>query len=119
MKILALALAAGAALVMAVLALQTMAPGVLPPGWARLGPSSPASGMHKCKVGAQVVYTDAPCPSGQTEHGIQAGTVNVVKGQRPSLPAPSAPASLPNARALLGDPQEPSLMDKQIERATE
>ncbi len=89
------------------------------------GPAHPQSGapagpngVHKCKVGTEVVYTDAPCAAAGHEQTIQAGTVTVVKGQRPAISAPSLPASAPNVRTLLVDPAGPSIMDKQIERAT-
>jgi uncharacterized iron-regulated membrane protein len=78
-------------------------------------PAAPA-GVHKCLRGGQVVYSDAPCPRGQQEQVIRQGSVTVVK-----LPAPAASeaASGPSTvRSLLGKPDEATLLDKQIERAT-
>ncbi len=70
-------------------------------------------GIHKCKNGSVVTYTDAPCEQGRHEQPMNGGTVTVVKGQR----APSAPTSPPTARSLLGNPAEPSLRDQAMERA--
>jgi hypothetical protein len=80
-----------------------------------------SSGVHKCVVNGTVSYTDAPCPRAGAEKNMGGGSVTVVKGQRPSLvDAASKSGSIPNVRDVLLDkpkPGEPSMMDKQIERA--
>jgi hypothetical protein len=76
------------------------------------------AGIHKCKVGNKVTYTDAPCQSPAAERPLDKGSVTVVKTQRPQAPdTPEQASRLPNVRDLAGKPGEPSLMDKQIERA--
>jgi hypothetical protein len=93
------------------------------PGGSSVGTSDRARGssaIHKCQVGSSVIYTDAPCERPGSERPLQGGSVTVLKGQRPSAPA-SAQASgtgVPNARDLLLDRGEPTLMQRQIERAT-
>ncbi len=93
------------------------------PGW-RQAPWMPpdatpkphATNLHKCKQGAEVVYTDAPCTTAQQTQAMGAGTVTVIPAQRPSKTLPATPASLPNARDLVGDPNQPSLRDQHIDR---
>ncbi len=75
------------------------------------------SGIHKCKKGSVVTYTDAPCELSKHEQAMAGGTVTVVKGQRPAAPAPAAAGSQALLRTLAGNPNEPSLRDKAIERA--
>jgi hypothetical protein len=75
------------------------------------------SGIHKCKKGSGVTYTDAPCELAKHEQALAGGTVTVVKGQRPAAPAPAAAGSQALLRTLAGNPNEPSLRDKAIERA--
>lgn len=78
-----------------------------------------ASGIHKCKVGASVIYTDAPCDKPGAEQALGGGSVTVVKGQRPSTPAATGSGSAPNVRDLLvgrPNPNEPSLKDQQMDR---
>jgi hypothetical protein len=79
--------------------------------------SASRSGIHKCKKGSVVTYTDAPCELGKHEQAMAGGTVTVVKGQRPAVSAPAAAGSQALLRTLAGNPNEPSLRDKAIERA--
>lgn len=77
------------------------------------------SGIHKCKVGASVIYTDAPCEKPGAEQALKGGSVTVVKGQRPSATPSSDTGSQPNVRDLLvgrPNPNEPSLKDQQMDR---
>ncbi len=77
------------------------------------------SGIHKCKVGASVIYTDAPCEKPGAEQALGGGSVTVVKGQRPSTSPASETGSQPNVRDLLvgrPNPNEPSLKDQQMDR---
>lgn len=74
-----------------------------------------APALRKCRQGATVSYTQAPCPPGHQEQVLSGGTVTVVEGSRPE---PQLPAlNLPDARALRGDPNEPTLAERHIERA--
>ena len=79
-------------------------------------PQSPA-GIHKCKVGNTVTYTDEPCKNPAAERPLDKGSVTVVKSESPEVAAPDHKGRLPNVRDLAGPPGEPSIMDKQIERA--
>lgn len=80
-------------------------------------PQAPA-GIHKCKVGNTVTYTDEPCKSPTAERPLDRGSVTVVKSQGMDAPAASeSKGRLPNARDLAGPQGEPSIMDRQIERA--
>lgn len=77
------------------------------------------SGIHKCKVGGSVVYTDAPCDKPGSEQALGGGSVTVVKGQRPSTSPASESGSQPNVRDMLvgrPNPNEPSLKDQQMDR---
>lgn len=77
------------------------------------------SGIHKCKVGGSVIYTDAPCEKPGSEQALGGGSVTVVKGQRPSASPASDTGSQPNVRDLLvgrPNPNEPSLKDQQMDR---
>jgi hypothetical protein len=75
------------------------------------------SGIHKCKKGSVVTYTDAPCALAKHEQALAGGTVTVVKGQRPATQAAAAAGSQALLRTWAGNPNEPSLRDKAIERA--
>lgn len=77
------------------------------------------SGIHKCKVGDSVIYTDAPCERPGSEQALGGGSVTVLKGQRLSAPPSSDASSQPNVRDLLvgrHKPSEPSLKDQQMDR---
>lgn len=77
------------------------------------------SGIHKCKVGGSVIYTDAPCEKPGSEQALGGGSVTVVKGQRPSASPASDTGSQPNVRDMLvgrPNPNEPSLKDQQMDR---
>lgn len=78
---------------------------------------SAIAGVHKCRVGNTVTYTDDPCPTPQAEQAMTGGSVTIVKGQRPSALQSAKSASAPNVRDLLGARDDPSIRDKQIERA--
>ncbi|HEX5355388.1 MAG TPA: hypothetical protein VFW93_04160 [Aquabacterium sp.] len=80
-------------------------------------PQAPA-GIHKCKVGNTVTYTDEPCKHPSAERPLDKGSVTVVKSERPdNAAANEQKGRVPNVRDLAGPPGEPSIMDKQIERA--
>ncbi len=76
----------------------------------------PAPGLRKCRQGAAVTYTNGACPPGYQEQPVDGGTVTVVEGSRPAVALPAL--NLPDARALRGDPNEPTLSQRHIERAT-
>ncbi len=77
-----------------------------------------SAGIHKCKVGNTVTYTDEPCKSPSAERPLDRGSVTVVKSQGVDAPVASeSKGRLPNARDLAGPQGEPSIMDRQIERA--
>lgn len=78
-------------------------------------PSAP-TGLHKCTQGGRVTYSSSPCAPGQQAQAIQGGAMTVVEGQRPKPALPTAAASLPNARDLVGDPNQPTLRDQYIDR---
>lgn len=80
-------------------------------------PQAPA-GIHKCKVGNTVTYTDEPCKSPAAERPLDKGSVTVVKSQGVEAPAAAeSKGRLPNVRDLAGPQGEPSILDRQIERA--
>lgn len=110
----------GSSLVRRILSTQQSGPGsrALPGAMAEREARS-ASGVHKCMSGSKVVYTDAPCSRNQEERAMTGGSVTVVEGKRRRVEPPSLSASIPNARALLKGPDEPSLMERTIERATQ
>jgi hypothetical protein len=68
--------------------------------------------LHKCVQGTQVLYTDRPCPGGSQSQAVT-GALTVVPGARAAVSA----ASVPNVRDLLAPKAEPSIRDKQMERA--
>ena len=77
------------------------------------------TGIRKCKVGGSVIYTDAPCPKSGAEQAMGGGSVTVVKGQRPAVDVAAKAGSAPNVlRDLAGqrNPNEPSMLDKHIDR---
>jgi hypothetical protein len=71
--------------------------------------------LHKCVQGTQVLYTDGQCPRGSQSQAVT-GALTVVPGARAAVAAVAA-ASVPNARDLLAPKAEPSIRDKQMERA--
>lgn len=75
-----------------------------------------AAALRKCLQGSRVVYTDGPCPAGSREQAVSEGRVSVVPATPvPALP-PAAAASLPNARDILGRPDDGTLRDQRMER---
>ncbi len=48
------------------------------------------SGIHKCSVGGETIYTDKPCPPGSQTQAVSKGSVTVVGAPT----APTAQASL-------------------------
>jgi hypothetical protein len=78
------------------------------------GPAAPG-GVHKCKKGGSVIYTDTACPPGMQDLAVNQGTVTVVPAVRPAPEAAVAgPAgSAPALRQLNGS----DLREKQIDRA--
>jgi len=75
--------------------LRQSAPSLPVGGAAPSGPASaaPPPGLHKCRTGANVEYSNVPCPPGSVEQPIKGGAVTVMPGQAPA-PA-SAPAEKP------------------------
>jgi hypothetical protein len=75
-----------------------------------------AAGVHKCRVGAQVVYTDQPCPRGSRELAATGGTVSVVPFPQPAAPTASGIASGALIRGM-NQEQIEQLREKMIEQA--
>ena len=73
--------------------------------------------LHKCVSASRTEYSSGKCPPGGREMPLEGGAVTVVPGAPVAAPAASAASSMPTARDLLVKPEEPSLMDKRIERA--
>lgn len=69
--------------------------------------------LRKCLQGSHILYTDGPCPAGSREQAVSDGRVTVV----PATPVPAAAAaSRPNARDILGRPDDGTLRDQRMER---
>ena len=79
------------------------------------------AGVHKCRTGAAVVYSDQPCPRGSREVAADGGTVNVVGFPKPAPQATGAglAASLAGGGIVQGMSSEERdrLRDKQVEDA--
>ncbi|MBV8603861.1 MAG: hypothetical protein JO224_04175 [Pelomonas sp.] len=74
--------------------------------------------LHKCVTTAGTEYRSDACPGGSRETALTHGTVTTLPATPVARPA-SAAASIPNARELLSpSSDEPTLLDKRIERAT-
>jgi hypothetical protein len=52
-------------------------------------PGPAAAGLHKCRSGAKLTYTNEACPKGSAEQPITGGAVTVVPGQPPAAPTKS------------------------------
>lgn len=76
-----------------------------------------ASGMHKCRKGNQVTYTDGDCPVGSKEQTV-GGTVTVVPGQATTSSAHTSSTDKPhaNVRDILLDPRDADLRDKRMDQ---
>ena len=76
-----------------------------------------ATGMHKCRKGNQVTYTDGDCPAGSKEQAV-GGTVTVVPGQAVTPTSSSGSADKPraNVRDILLDPRDADLRDKRMDQ---
>lgn len=76
-----------------------------------------ASGLHKCRKGGQVIYTDGECPAGSKEQTV-GGTVTVVAGQKTAQPVNAGSADKPhaNVRDILLDPRDADLRDKRMDQ---
>lgn len=89
-------------------------PALAAPGAAASAGATP----RKCVQGGRVLYTDGACPAGSREQSVRDDRVTVV----PAMPVPASAgaagpaASLPNARDLLGRPDDGNLRDKRMER---
>ena len=82
------------------------------------GTTTGSTESHKCRQGTAITYSTRKCPKGSVEEAMGAGTVNVINMPAAATP-PASAASLPTARDLLGSkPNEPTLYEQQIERAT-
>jgi hypothetical protein len=78
-----------------------------------------SSEAHKCRKGAEIVYTNGPCPTGTRESSIDGGAVTVLPAQR-TLRLPEAvdpAASRKTVRDLLAPADGVDLREKQMERA--
>ncbi len=63
-----------------------------PPEQARKGTvPMPEGALRKCVRGAEVSYTNHPCPAGSQEHALKQGTLTVLSA--PPKPAPTSPQS--------------------------
>jgi hypothetical protein len=81
------------------------------------GGSTASHESHKCRQGTSISYSTQKCPKGSVEEAMGGGTVTVVS--MPTAAAlPASAASLPTVRDLMAHPNEPTLYEKQIERAT-
>lgn len=72
------------------------------------------AGLHKCRVGSAVTYTDRPCPAGSRNESVVEGPVTVLPA--PAVPAP-VPSHLPNVRDLALDGSEQALRERRAEQA--
>ena len=77
-----------------------------------------AAGVHKCRVGARVVYSDQPCPAGSRELAANGGTVTVMSFPKPAPVPASAASGLAGALVKgLSRDEIDVLRDKQVEDA--
>lgn len=79
------------------------------------------AGVHKCRRGEQVIYTDGECPTGSREFAVNGGAVTVIPGSS-SLRVPKLPElpdnHLPHARDLIRADEngQTRLRDQAMER---
>lgn len=81
-----------------------------------VGKAASGETLRKCRRGAQIEYTNGPCPAGTREEGVGAGTVTVL----PAAPAPSAmpgSAAKPLLRELAGTVDPRQMQERMIDRA--
>jgi hypothetical protein len=84
-----------------------------------------AAGVHKCRVGARVVYADQPCPAGSRELAANGGTVTVVSFPKPAPGAGIAPTLAAVASGVasgaliqgMGQAEVDRMRDKLIQQA--
>jgi hypothetical protein len=94
----------------------------LPAGVGALPATSPATEspgtLRKCVQGDRVLYTDGACPPGSRALDVREDRVTVVPATR--VPAAAAPVAsgpgLPNARDVLGRPDDGQLRDKRMQQ---
>ena len=80
-------------------------------------PAATVAQPRKCRNGAQVIYTDGPCPAGMQEQGLAGGTVTVLPVPPAAAPA-SAASAVPPLRRLAGDGAGPErASDRSVEQA--
>jgi hypothetical protein len=73
--------------------------------------------LHKCRRAGMVSYSAEPCTRDAVEEEMNGGTVTTL--HMPTTSATPAPAaSLPTARDLLGNKNEPTLQDLATEKAS-
>lgn len=77
----------------------------------------PPTGVRRCVVNGNVLYTNEACPAGSAEQKVKGGTVTVMPGYKAPAAPGSASSGIPNARQLL-KPDE-TLKDKMHEKAME
>ncbi len=92
-------------------------PGAMASSSGGSGTTTALHGSHKCRQGTSVSYSTQQCPKGSVEEAMGGGTVTVIN--MPTAGAlPASAASQPTVRDLMANPTEPTLYEKQIERAT-
>ena len=69
--------------------------------------------FRKCQRGAQIEYTNGPCPAGTREQGVGAGTLSVL----PAPPAPAGSAAGPALRELAKSVDPREMQERAIDRA--
>jgi len=76
---------------------------------------APKSGVRKCIVKGEVLYTNGDCPAGSREQAVSGGTVNVLAAPNASTSAASGPQRPPHVRDLLLKPDAVNIKDKRME----
>jgi len=78
-----------------------------------------AAGVHKCRQGGKLVYTNGDCPPGSVEQPVSGGSVTVVPAQQAaeSEKKADAAAAPPDVRDLLGKAPERNLQKERLEKA--
>lgn len=79
-------------------------------------------GVHKCKRGTEIIYTNGACPEGSNQQSITAGTVTVMPVEKevslPSLPKTGEQTTkTPNVRDLLAPADDASSRERHSGKA--
>ena len=78
-----------------------------------------AAGVHKCRVGSRVVYSDQACPAGSRELAADGGTVTVMSFPKPSIAQAAAPAFAAIASGVASGPLIQGMSPQQIDQMRE